>query len=349
MNLRKLILEKNECCIRGTKIKPCGIMVHSTAANNPWLKRYVGPDDGMLGVNQYGNHWNVFHPGGKDIGAHTYKNDGNGKCAVCGGSQVCVHGFIGKLADGTIATYQTLPWDIKGWHAGGSANSKGYIGFEICEDGLTDKAYFNQVYRDAVELTAMLCKQYALDPLADGVVICHAEGYKRGIASNHGDVLHWFPKMGKSMDDFRSDVAAEMGGAAEPVEVNYRARVTASAGLNCRTAPVSGDIIETYPFGTVLTVTRERGGWGFTGDGWVSLEYVEKLTPADTPEEPDAPAQKEDGMTCYKTLDEVPEYYRPTVEKLVEAGALNGTGDGLNVTEDFCRIMTVLDRLGKLD
>jgi hypothetical protein len=52
----------------------------------------------------------------------------------------------------------------------------------------------------------MLCKQYKLDPLADGVVICHSEGYKRGIASNHGDVMHWFPKHGKSMDDFRADV-----------------------------------------------------------------------------------------------------------------------------------------------
>lgn len=189
MNLRKLILTKNECYITGTKIKPCGVMVHSTAANNPWLKRYVGPDDGMLGVNQYGNHWNQFRPGGR---------------------QVCVHAFIGKLADGTIATYQTMPWDMEGWHAGGSANKIGYIGFEICEDNLTDPVYFAQVYREAVELTAYLCKEYGLDPMADGVVICHQEGYRRGIASNHGDVLHWFPKHGKSMDDFRRDVADEM-------------------------------------------------------------------------------------------------------------------------------------------
>ena len=54
----------------------------------------------------------------------------------------------------------------------------------------------------------MLCKEFDLDPLADGVVIDHAEGYKRGIASNHGDVAHWFKKYGKSMDIFRSDVAA---------------------------------------------------------------------------------------------------------------------------------------------
>lgn len=210
MNLRKLLLTKNECYIRGTKIKPCGVMVHSTAANNPYIKRYVGPDDGLLGVNKNGNHWNVFHPGGKDVGQHTYKSDGTGKCAVCGGTQKCVHGFIGKLEDGSIATYQTLPWTTKGWHAGGNANAMGYIGFEICEDGLTDKSYFNAVYKEAVEFTAYLCNEYSLDPLEDGVVICHQEGYRRGIASNHGDVLHWFPKMGKTMDDFRRDVATEM-------------------------------------------------------------------------------------------------------------------------------------------
>ena len=42
------------------------------------------------------------------------------------------------------------------------------------------------------------------------MVLCHAEGHQRGIASNHSDVLHWFPKHGKSMDDFRADVAAEL-------------------------------------------------------------------------------------------------------------------------------------------
>ena len=56
------------------------------------------------------------------------------------------------------------------------------------------------VYQEAVELTALLCREYGLDPLRDGVVLCHAEGHKRGVASNHGDVLHWWPKFGKTMD-----------------------------------------------------------------------------------------------------------------------------------------------------
>ena len=60
MNLHKLIFTKNRCYKEGKKITPKGIMVHSTGANNPNLKRYVGPDDGLLGANKYGNHWNVF-------------------------------------------------------------------------------------------------------------------------------------------------------------------------------------------------------------------------------------------------------------------------------------------------
>lgn len=168
-------------------------MVHSTGANNPWLKRYVGPDDGLLGKNQYNNHWNQDKPGGR---------------------QVCVHVFIGKLADGSIATYQTLPWNHRGWHAGGTANNS-HIGFEICEDGLTDASYFSAVYKEALELCVYLCKLYGF---SEKDIICHSEGYKQGIASNHGDVMHWFPKHGKSMDTFRADVKKLLSAENKPVD-----------------------------------------------------------------------------------------------------------------------------------
>lgn len=185
MNLHKLIFTKNACYKAGHKITPKGIMVHSTGANNPNLKRYVGPDDGLLGKNQYGNHWNQDKPDGREV---------------------CPHAFIGKLADGSIATYQVLPWDRRGWHCGSGSKGSGnntHISFEICEDDLTDADYFAAVYQEAVELCAYLCKGYGLT--AEDV-ICHSEGFVRGIASNHGDVLHWFPKHGKNMNDFRADV-----------------------------------------------------------------------------------------------------------------------------------------------
>lgn len=200
MNLHKLILTNNECYKVGRIITPRAIMCHSTGANNPWLKRYVGPDDGLLGKNQYQNHWNQHRPDGR---------------------QVCVHSFIGRLADGTIATYQTLPWNMRGWHGDsgpkGSVNDS-HIGVEICEDNLNDPVYFNAVYKEAIELCVYLCKMYNLNPTEDGVIIGHYEGYQRGIASNHADPRHWFVRFGKSMDTFRADVKKELGGSP-PQEV----------------------------------------------------------------------------------------------------------------------------------
>jgi len=194
MNLKTLFLTNNECYKIGKKITVKGIVVHSTGANNPNLRRYVGPDDGLLGGNTNNNHWNQARPDGR---------------------QVCVHAFIGKLADGSRATYQTLPWDMRGWHGGsgekGSVNDT-HIGFEICEDGLTDAAYFAEAYQEAAELCAWLCRQFSLNPIGDGVIIGHFEGYKRGIASNHGDPNHWFTKYGRNMDTFRAVVADLLDG-----------------------------------------------------------------------------------------------------------------------------------------
>ena len=123
MRLYKLFLtDSNDCYKAGKPLKVSGLMLHSTGAPNTNLSRYVGPDDGRLGKNPYGNHWNQPKPDGRSV---------------------CVHAFIGTLPDGSIATYQTLPWDMRGWHAGGSANST-HIGVEICEDKLDRCCIFRQ-------------------------------------------------------------------------------------------------------------------------------------------------------------------------------------------------------------
>ena len=200
MRLYGALLTHNDCYLRGRTIRPQGVMVHSTGANNPWLRRYLAPDDGRLGAPSP-RHWNQ------------------------GGVGACVHAMIGKAADGTIAVYQTLPWNMRGWHCGRSGNDT-HIAFEICEDGLTDEGYFRQTYQEAVELTAYLCELYRLDPQADGVVLCHSEGYARGIASNHADVMHWWGKFGVSMDNFRRDVAEKMkGGERDLTEQEVRSIV----------------------------------------------------------------------------------------------------------------------------
>lgn len=214
------ILTENDCYKAGERIVPKGIVVHSTGANNPALRRYVQPVEGdpdysglisALGKNLYGNDWN---------------NPGISKCT---------HGFIGKLYDGTVEAVQTLPWDMRGWHAGsgrnGSANNT-HIGFEICEDNLKDGQYFFAIWDKAVELTTMLCKEFNLDPLKDGVVISHNEAHdKYGIASNHGDPDHWFALFGKSMDSFRNEVAIMLDPPKPTPDVLYKVQVGAFRNL----------------------------------------------------------------------------------------------------------------------
>ena len=60
--------------------------------------------------------------------------------------------------------------------------------------------------------------------------------------------------------------------------------------------------------------------------------------------------KEEDDMVIYKTLNDVPSYYKAAVQKAMDKDALNGTSSKeINVSEDLCRTLTVLDRLGKLD
>ena len=194
-------------CYRGTSpMTVRGVLWHSTGANNPWLKRYVQPDDNAsnrtailskLGVNQYRNDWN-----------HISVNAG-------------VNAWVGKLEDGAVASVQTLPWNYKPWGCGsgskGSCNN-GWIQFEVCEDSLADASYFNAIYKEACELTAYLCKLYNIDPLGsyNGIpnILCHQDSYKLGMGTNHADVYHWFKRYGKTMDDVRKDVSALLKGTS---------------------------------------------------------------------------------------------------------------------------------------
>ncbi len=202
-------MQTQSTCYKGTrKMEIKGVLWHSTGANNPNLKRYVQPSDNdpnkeellkLLGVNKNGNDWN-----------HCDRQAG-------------LNCWIGKLADGTVTTIQTMPWNYRPWGCGsgnkGSCNT-GWIQFEICEDGLDNADYFNQVYKEACEITAYLCRLYGIDPhgtvKVNGVtvptILCHVDSYHLGMGSGHSDVMHWFPKFGKSMETARNDVAALLSG-----------------------------------------------------------------------------------------------------------------------------------------
>lgn len=274
MDFNKLIFTENDCYKVGRPMTPVGIVVHSTGTNNTSLRRYVNPDDGRLGRNKYGNHWNRS------------------------GVAKCVHAFIGKDKDGKVCTYQTLPLDIACWGCGkgskGSYNgyyrvnniwyySIPYLQFEICEDNLKDATYFKQVMREAQELCAMWCKEFNI-PIED--VVSHKEARTRGYASNHGDIDHWLKKFGMTMDDFRNRVKAFIDGV-DPDENTfepYSVKVTTSK-LYIRKGPgtnyaKAGSITDK---GTYVIVEEADGKgatkWGRleSGEGWISLDYTEKV------------------------------------------------------------------------
>lgn len=137
-----------------------------------------------------------------------------------------------------------MPWNYRPWGCGsgskgscnGSAsvtNSPFWLQFEICDDGYKDKAYFEKVYKEACEFTAYLCEMFDIDPNGtvkyNGVtvptILCHQDAYKLGLGSNHGDVLQWFGKYGKTMADVRKNVSVLM---QKPTEnVIYRVQVGA--------------------------------------------------------------------------------------------------------------------------
>ena len=235
------------------------------------------------------------------------------------GVEKATHAFV--TAD---AVYQTLPWNYRGWHAGGTANNT-HIGVEMTEpstikyiggsswvdlDPSATEAFIRKTYANAVALFAELCRQFALDPLADGVILSHREAHARGLASNHGDPEHLWSKFGLTMDGFRTDVAAMLRGGYRVVAGTYpdlaaakaQARTLLAAGISATVLEPSGNEITLTRTGKVrvntslnirsgpgtgysragklengdtVTLIEERDGWGaLLQGGWVSLDYI---------------------------------------------------------------------------
>ena len=199
-------LIENACYLTNARMKPQGIVVHSTGANNPYISRYVQPVAGqnigvtngeaymraILGENRYNNHWNKY-----------YVDEATQRLA-------CVNAFIGRLAAGSVDIVQTLPWDMKPWGVykgwNGSYNDT-HIQFEVCEDDLSSKTYFDEAIAKAVELCAYLCKKFDINV---SNVVSHHESYLLGYGNNHADIDHWLRVYDMTMDDFRAMVAEKL-------------------------------------------------------------------------------------------------------------------------------------------
>lgn len=292
-----ICMQTQSACYKGTsKMTVKGILWHCTGANNPTLKRYVQPSDKkppedtytkekwleILGVNKNKNDWNHIE------------------------RQAGLNAWIGKLADGTVTSVQTMPWDYKPWGCGkgtkGSCND-GWIQFEICEDSLTDKNYFNAVYKEACELTAYLCKMFNINPKGtttfNGVtvptILCHQDAYKLQLGSDHSDVYNWFKKHSKTMDNARNDVAALLNATPTPTTVKtyqlyvdiptYASAGDAKAKKNKKGIYKAGTyyIYNKYPNGIdgMLNISTDKTG--NSAGSWINpSDNVKPVTPTPT-------------------------------------------------------------------
>lgn len=200
MNIEVKYLTNNRCYKSGKKITPKGIVVHS------------------VGCAQHN----------REVFVRTWNNSS---------ISVCVHAFVDNKG-----VTQTLPWNYRPWGCGsgskGSYNNS-HIQFEICEpsnvkykggqlinyNAEINEEFFIKCYNNAVELCIKLCKEFNL---TEKDIVCHSEAHKLGYASNHSDVMHWFPKHGKSMDTFREDVRKGlMGGNILDNSIIYKVQVGA--------------------------------------------------------------------------------------------------------------------------
>jgi len=59
--------------------------------------------------------------------------------------------------------------------------------------------------------------------------------------------------------------------------------------------------------------------------------------------------EEDEPMKRFNTLEEMPSWAKPTIEKLINRGFLQGDGQGLNLSEDMIRIFVINDRAGLYD
>ena len=304
MDIIEAFATKNKCYQVATPLTPRGIMLHSIGVPQP---------NAAVMARSY----NQYQPGGQSV---------------------CVHGFIQR--DGTY--YQTLPYNLRAWHCGGSANGT-HIGIEMTEpasivytggaswrdlDPAATEAHVRGTYAAAVELFAQLCEQYALDPLEDGVIISHAEGAARGIASAHADPTHLWRAFGLTMDGFRAHVAAKMAAGNTDEEDDM----------------VRYDSIDDVPGWARRTIKEMMDAGLIAGTGGGKLGLSDDMLRMlyimwhmrDT---------RYGRIVDGKVVD-VPAWAQDVVQKLVDDGALAGVGDGkLDLSLDMLRTLAVCQRM----
>ena len=312
MDIVEAFATKNKCYQVATPLTPQGIMLHSIGVPQPYAAVMA-------------RSYNQYQPGGRSV---------------------CVHGFIQR--DGTY--YQTLPYTMRAWHCGGTANAT-HIGIEMTEpasivytggaswrdlDPAATEAHVRGTYAAVVELFAQLCTLYALDPLADGVIISHAEGAARGIASAHADPTHLWRAFGLTMDMFRRDVYNAMHGIANnDNDNNEEEDVMRYNSINEIPDWARGTIKEMMDEG--LIAGTGGGNLDLSADMVRMLYVMKRMAGAN---------HKTYGRVVDGKVTDVPDWALDSLQALVDDGTLKGTGDGnLALSMDMMRTLVVCQRM----
>jgi N-acetylmuramoyl-L-alanine amidase len=105
---------------------------------------------------------------------------------------------------------QAIPWNEKGWHAGATANKR-YIGIELCRPKARDTTQFNEVWKRSVWLTAYLFTSIlSVYTVNSNNLISHDEARIKFKDTTHTDPTGYFSEYGRTMNDFRTAVQAEI-------------------------------------------------------------------------------------------------------------------------------------------
>lgn len=83
------------------------------------------------------------------------------------------------------------------------------IGYDVERN----QAFFERMWKMLVAWNVYICTVFGFSPEMIGD---HAESYRAGMGGNHGDMGHWLPKHGKSMDALRAEVKAILEEKEEP-------------------------------------------------------------------------------------------------------------------------------------
>ena len=244
----------------------------------------------------------------------------------------------------------------RSWCTSSNANDQRAITIECASDSTHPYAFKDACYKKLVKLCIDICqrngikkmlwinnKEKALnyEPKAgEGIFTVHRWYANR---SWPGDWM--YNRMGQLCDEVKAGLN---GGSYNPPEqgavVNYQAKVIADDGLNCRIQPyvANNNLIMTYPAGTILTITKEQNGWGYTGTGWVSLDYDEKIQ--NTVEGDDYMTRdqilKEIGDKYITTYSELPDWAKPDMRELLNNGTINGGTDYATDPDDINMFMS---------